>query len=154
MNQSSLTRRNTSHAFSKRPRHDCVTAAGMDRTGLVDPRGRSERQPDSTKRSARHRQLDLRCFRSVRTLDADQTLFTGKPQLLRLPVQNIRWRDGVVVVDLESGQTNRLTRQSLWTIRDARRSARSRISCKQPLLACRDLECAWSVARRLFGRLK
>ena len=83
-----------------------------------------------------------------------RTLFTGKPQLLRLPVQNIRRRDGVVVVDLGSGQTNRLTRQSLWTIRDARRSARSRISCKQPFLACRDLECAWSVARRLFGRLK
>src|ERR1700738_5466889 len=25
MHQSSLTRRNTSHAFSKRPRHDCAT---------------------------------------------------------------------------------------------------------------------------------
>ena len=83
-----------------------------------------------------------------------RTLFTGKPQLLRLPVQNIGRRDAVVVVDLESRQTNRLTRESLWTIRDARRSTRSRFSCKQPILACRDLECAWSVARRLFGRLK
>ena len=94
----------------------------MDRTSFVDPRGRPERQPDSTKRSARHRQLDLRCFRPVRTLDANQTLFIGEPQLLRLPVQNIQRRDGLVVVDLESGET-RLTCQSLWTIRDIRGSA-------------------------------
>src|ERR1700730_9384135 len=154
MHQSSLTRRNISFALSKGPHHDCFTAARMDRTSFDDPRGRSERQPDSTKRSARHRQLDLRCFRFVRTLDADQTLFTGKPQLLRLSVQNVQRRNGVVVVNLESKQTNRLTGQSLWTIRDVRRSARSRFSYKQPFLPCRDLECAWSVARRLFSRLK
>jgi hypothetical protein len=57
MHQSSLTRRNISFALSKGPHHDCFTAARMDRTSFDDPRGRSERQPDSTKRSARHRQL-------------------------------------------------------------------------------------------------
>ena len=46
----------------------------MDRTGFADPRGRCERKPDSTKRSARRRQPDLRRFGSIRALYAHQAL--------------------------------------------------------------------------------